>query len=191
MNGTAVSIAKAISTPPRPASQALHMALSVAFSALDNDSLTEAALPSGARVGLAARLRALDESLAPASREAILSVLASVSFLPTKTETDPANVKAFLSIEAADLEVSGLPAWSLEAAARAYRLGEVGDGHWRPTAGDLASYARQRVAAHRREREKIGQVLRARLTSPQKSASPEQRQRVAEGLRELSAKLSA
>lgn len=167
------------------------MALSVAFSALDNGELTESALPSGARVGLASRFRALDESLAPASRDAILSVLASVSFMPTRAETDPANVKAFLSIEAADLETSRLPAWSLDAAARAYRLGEAGDGHWRPTAGDLASYARQKVAAHRREREKIGQVLRARLLPPQNSASPEQRERVAAGLRELAAKLSA
>lgn len=165
------------------------MALSVAFSALESGALSITALPSGARVGLSGRARVLDEALAPASREAVLTVLGSISGMPTKTEVDPTRVKAFLALEASDLMASRLPAWALEAAARSYRLGEAGDGHWRPTAGDIASLARQRAAAAYREQQQISAVLRAKIEPPRKAASAEQRKQVADGIRAIAAQM--
>lgn len=187
MNSREIAVNQPNSVPPRPMSLQLDLALSVAYSALENGILSEAAFPSGVRVALESRARVLDASLTPAPRDAILTVLASISGMPTKAETDPANVKAFLTIEASDLSASGLPAWALETAARAYRLGYVGDGHWRPTAGDLASNARARVTAVYRERERINAVLRARIEPVKKSASAEQRKAVADGMRSLAA----
>lgn len=177
------------SREPHPMSQALDIALARAVMAIEEGSLSAQALPEGARLGLATRARELDASLARAHADAIKKILATIADMPTKVETDAAKLRFALERDVSDL--SEFPEWALAAAARAYRKGEVGDGHWRPTAGDLASYARQRVAAHRREREKIGQVLRARMTPPQKAASPEQRKRVADGLRELAARLSS
>lgn len=187
MTGTTISNVKPASGPPRPASRELDMALSKAFTAIENGNLPAAALPSGARVGLVSRSRALDEALAPALRHDILMILASISNMPTKTEIDPARVKAFLEVDVADMIASKLPAWSLEAAARAHRLGDVGDGHWRPTAGDIVTCARQKAAAAYRERQQIAAVLSAKIEPPKKPASAEQRKEMAERIRALAA----
>lgn len=164
-------------------SQALDLALSTAVMALEGGSLPATALPEGARLGLGRRIRELDASLARASDDMIRKILATIADMPSRVETDPAKLRFALERDVSDL--SEFPEWALAAAARAYRKGEIGDGPWRPTTGDLATYARQRVAAHRRERERIERVLRAKIEPPKKPASAEQRKASADRLRAL------
>lgn len=190
MTRNEIATTRPINAAPRLASQALDLALAAAVSSLENGHLPADSLPSGARVGLASRARYLDDAMTPATREAVASVLASVSNMPSKTEIDPAKVKAFLELDMADIIASKLPIWALEAAARAYRLGDVGEGHWRPTAGDLVTCARQKAASAYRERQQIAAVLSAKVDPPKKPASPEQRKELADRIRALAAGMS-
>jgi hypothetical protein len=172
---------QACSVEPHPSSQALGLALSRAKNALDHGDLPADALPSAARHGLQNRLADLRAALSPATRDQVRAVLATLSDMPTRAETDPAKLLYSFERDVADL--SDLPEWALAAAARAYRRGEVGDGHWRPTAGEVAKLARDKVRHWCEEAAKISAVLNARIAPASESLDPGRRKELADMLR--------
>lgn len=174
-------------TEPHPASQALGLALSRAASALTNGELPPDALPSAARHGLQNRLADLRVALAPAKPDAVRAILLTLADMPTKGESDPAKLRYSLELAVSDLE--GLPEWALASAARAYRRGEIGDGHWRPTAGELAKLARERLLDWHKEASQIDAVLTARIEPGSKPIDADRRKRLADMLREAAAGL--
>lgn len=162
-------------------SQALDVALVRAVSAAEEGSLTERELPAGARLALASRARQLSDALAPSEPETVRKILSTLSDMPSQTEADRAKLRFALERDVSDLRE--FPEWALAAAARAYRKGEVGEGKWRPTAGELATYCRRKVLAHAKELLKIERVLKARVEPPRKPISPEQRKSMADQMR--------
>jgi hypothetical protein len=187
MNYALTKTNQRISTVQPALSAELDRALSLASNGLENGRLAADLLPAEVRASLNDRAIEIAVSLVPATDEGALGVIVSVSHMPSKTEVDLANVEAFMRLEVSDLVASRLPLWALEAAARSFRLGEAGDGHWRPTAGDLATLARAKVAALHREARKIDTVLRAKVDPPKKPASLEQRKAAADRLRAMAA----
>ena len=103
------------------------------------------------------------------------------------TEQDPAKARFALERDISDL--SSLPEWALALAARAYRRGEVGEGRWRPTAGELARLARQKCDWARAEKARIDKVLAAKVDSEPR-VSPEKRAELAKLVRNAASGMS-
>jgi hypothetical protein len=174
---------------PAPLPRSLDVATSQTLSMIvaQGGKLMAKDLPDAARQALSARQICLAEGLAPANDRQIRAVLATLADMPAAAESDP--LKARFALERDILDLTGLPEWALADAARAYRRGEVGDGRWRPTAGQLARLAREKCAAARREHQEISRVLSAPLET-EALAGPEQRKAVLDMMRSLAAQLS-
>lgn len=136
---------------------ALTAALSRALSARDDGSLDSATLASGQVVGLNTRRARLTEAMLPAGERFALAILATLGAMPTRTEPNEEAARGLAAQDAADL--APYPAFALSAAVRAYRLAEIGDGKWRPTAGMLAKEASRRAAPFESELWRIRRVL--------------------------------
>ena len=171
----------ACSVEPHPSSQALGLALSRAKNALDHGDLPADALPSAARTGLKNRLDDLRMGLAPATRDQVRAVLLTLADMPRSVESDPAKVLYSFERDVADLSI--FPEWALAAAARAYRRGELGEGHWRPTVGELSRAARAKIKDWCEEAAKISAVLDARIAPASESLDPGRRKELADMLR--------
>jgi hypothetical protein len=169
-----------IRAAPRSTSIQLANALSIALNALVGGGMTEAALPSGARLGLETRSRELAAALAPPRPEKVRSLLAQLGTLPSRDEDDP-TVRLML-VEQYVVACSDVPEWALEWAVWAFIKNEAGGSQFRPTAGELRSFAMRRVSDVIAERQKIESVLRA--PAPVKLIGPEDRKRMADMLRE-------
>jgi hypothetical protein len=169
--------------------QALAISLSRAVSALDEGSLTADALPSGPRAGLASRRQQLREALAPCGPQRAAANLATLANMSFRGEPSQAMLTAIGKQDVADL--ADLPEWALAAACKAYRLAEIGDGHWRPKAGELRTEALRRAETHMRELAQIERVLAAPLALGRRPpATPEQRAEMSRRLRDLGARLA-
>ena len=140
---------------------ALADVLSRAAMAIDAEYLRPEDLPESDRQQLVTRKQELAFALVPAEQDRIRLILATLADMPTAAEQDPVKARFALERDVADL--SSLPEWALAAAARAYRRGEVGDGKWRPTAGELARLARSKCEAARAEAYKVAKVLAAEI----------------------------
>lgn len=139
---------------------ALEAALSFGLSALDTGYLHRESIPEGALVKLLDRRHALEASLVPAPRNVIGKVLALLGNMPAKSVPNEEELAAFLTQDIEDL--SDISSWALEDAARAYRRAEIGDGLWRPTAGQLRKEAREREVPARAELHRISKLLGAK-----------------------------
>jgi hypothetical protein len=159
----------------------LGLALSRAKNAIDHGFIPCDALPSAARHGLQNRLSDLRGSLAQATRDQVRAVLLTLADMPRSVESDPAKVLYSFERDVADLSI--FPEWALAAAARAYRRGELGDGHWRPTVGELSKAVRAKTKDWFEEAAKISAVLNARIAPASKSLDPERRKELANMLR--------
>lgn len=159
-----------ISNSPRPASRpsplhgALEASLAMALATVDDGDADVNTLASGPRVALERRRRELCDALAPCGPKAVAGVLATLEGMAYRKEVDGAAIAVLVKQEIEDLQ--GYPEWALAAAARSYRLGELGEGHWRPTSGDLAKEAGRLVGPFHVELRRIGRLL----DSPQLSA---------------------
>ena len=175
---------------PEPLNQALDCSLAKALSALDDGSLSVDTLPSGPRVALRSRREQLRAALAPAGADLTAKILATLAGMPMRTEASRDAARALALQDVHDL--SDLPWFALDGAARAYRLKERGEG-WHPTAGDLRQEAIRRVEPHARELAKIGRVLDSPLLDKPapRRASAEQREEIKARFAELSARMGA
>lgn len=143
--------------PPAPAHYALSGWLSHGITAADNGKLSALTIPSGPRFGLESRRDALRACLSPCPKARIAGLLASLGGMASRAQADPDTAKA-LAIQSLD-DLSDISEWALGEAVKAFRLGQVGDGRWRPTVGELRIEARKREAPHREELWKLGRVL--------------------------------
>lgn len=155
-----------VSGPPAPAHYALAGWLAHAITSADNGKLSALTLPSGPRSGLESRRDALRDCLAPCPKARIAGLLASLGGMASRAQADPDTAKA-LAIQSLD-DLSDVSEWALGEAVKAFRLGQIGDGRWRPTVGELRIEARKREAPHREELWKLGRVL----DNPAIDASP-------------------
>jgi hypothetical protein len=135
----------------------LAQSFSSALMALENGTMTPDTLPSEPRVALQRRGEQLRLALEPCGAARARVVYATLAAMVARNETNPEVARAVAAQDVADL--SSLPDFALTAAATAYRVGQLGDGKWRPTAGELAVEARRRASDHRIELAKINLVL--------------------------------
>lgn len=140
-------------------SRALEVALSAGLVALDSGLLCRETIPSVELAALRSRRQEIVDCLKPASRKTIAMVLASLAGMASQAVSDADEAAAMARQDIDDL--SDLSAWALESAARAFRRGEVDDGKWRPTTGQLRKEARRRENDVRAEWYKIGRLLDA------------------------------
>jgi hypothetical protein len=183
------SISPASRSPLRPLPRTLDLALSRTLSAVGTQggNLMRGDMPDDVRQALATRHALLAEALAPADKNQIRAVLATLADMPATSESDP--WKARFALERDILDLRGLPEQALASAARAYRRGEVGDGRWRPTAGQLARLAREKCATATRELQRISRVLNAPVQA-EALAAPERRRAVLAMMHSLAVQLS-
>ena len=137
----------------------VEAALSFGLSALESGYLNRETIPRNLVETLRDRKADIAAALRPATRGAIAKVLASLNGMPSQSVVNTQEMAAMLRQDVDDLE--GLSEWALDAAARAFRRGEVGDGKWRPTTGQLRKEARARETQPRGEAYKIGKLLDA------------------------------
>lgn len=150
---------------------AVGAALSAGLVALDSGLLCRETVPSGALVSLRNRRSDIEAALVGAPRKVIASVLASLGGMPTQSIPNNDEVAALTRQDVDDL--SDVSAWALEDAARAFRRGEIGDGKWRPTAGQVRKEARRRENEARAELYSIHRLLDApALSAPRPSYIP-------------------
>lgn len=176
---------RSLTPPPR----SLDVALSRMLGAIDmqGGNLFLLDMPDKVRQALAARHALLAEALTPANDHQVRAVLATLADMPAPSESDPSKARFALERDLRDL--NGLSAWALADAARAYRRGEVGDGRWRPTSGQLARLAREKCASVRREEQRISRVLSAPIQIDA-FAGPERRKAVLDLMRSLAVHLT-
>lgn len=162
------------SQPPAPIHYALEGWLAAANSAVETGDLNSLTLPSGPRSGLMSRRDALRDCLTPCSRARAGALLASLIGMAARAQSEPGAANA-LAIQALD-DLSDVSEWALSDAVRAFRVGELGDGRWRPTTGELRIAARKREAKHREELWKLNRLLDhpAIDAPPVKRVSPDQ-----------------
>lgn len=101
----------------------------------------------------------IEMALQPAPRRTIITVLGSLGNMQSAKDSTPEEASAFVKQDIEDL--ADISAWALEAAARAFRRGEIGEGKWRPTAGELRKEARRRETYCRAELLKLRKLLDA------------------------------
>lgn len=161
-------------------SHALQAILSSAKSAMDRGDLTTETLSVGARLGLESRSRELASALEAASPDRIRTILFTLEDMVARNEPDAAMARYSIERDISDL--SDMPEWALRWAAAAFRRAEIGDGKFRPTAGELRAAAVRKVEAVRAEQYRLDAVLRAKVPPPSKPIDPEMRAKAAEQL---------
>jgi len=173
---------------PQPMSIQLSNALSIAANAAGAGDLTEATLPSGARLGLQTRLRELAAALEFPRQDRVRSIITNLGTMPTKAEDDPA-VQRFV-LEQYVAICSDVPEWALDWAAWQFLKQEAGTG-FRPSAGELRAFAMRRVEGLIAEQQRIDAVLRAKIAPGGKPIDAERRKELADMLRSAGEDLAA
>ena len=144
-------------------------ALRRATVAIDTESASTNTLAPGERSALESRRTELRRALAPSDDNGICSTLATLAKMGARSEHNPQVALGLVKQDIADLR--HVPYFALAEAAAAFRQGEIGDGCWRPTSGQLAIEGGRRARAFQTELQKIGRVLE----SPRLSRNPEPR----------------
>ena len=176
---------------PEPMTRALEASLARALSAVEDDGrLSAVTLPSEARDALMVRRDRLRSAMAPTGPARTAAILATLSGMSYRGEPEQKMVTFLAKQDVTDL--CTLPEWALERACQAYRLAEIGDGHWRPTAGELRTYVLRKCEPWHVELEKLRRVLTApRLDAPRSPpATPEQRAKMRSMFEQLKAKMA-
>jgi hypothetical protein len=150
-------------------------------------SISSQLAPTGTeRQALVARQRVLADALMPADSAAIGLMVSSLrSLMPSHDNSDPSLiVKQYIAA------LAPFPHWVLTEVYRQYRDGEVEPDkrRWMPTPGELAGRCRDLIAPHAQERERIGRILNAEIRD---EPTPEARERIGKGLKELAARIGA
>lgn len=121
-------------------------------------------LPAPVLAAYEGRRAAHVASLRPATEREIAAILYTLSRMPAPSAVDEDDAEIAVGIALNDL--AGLPAWALKDAAEAFRTGRLGDGHWRPTSGDLRKAAERLTAPAHAEVRQLADVLAAPIAAP-------------------------
>jgi hypothetical protein len=140
-------------------------------------------LPAGARNGLETRSRELQNALEMPHPDRVRAIIAQLATMPSRTEDDPA--KRRLAFDQYLVICSDVPEWALEWSVMAFLRNETGQSSFRPTAGEVRSFAMRRVQGVIAERHKIETVLRAKIAPPKKAIDAEKRKQLADMMRKL------
>jgi hypothetical protein len=178
---------QAVRREPSPISPDLDFALRRALMTIESGgALTSNDVPSDTCRDLVTRRQELADCLMPAAPDRIRQILATLADMPAQAETDPTKARFALERDVADLNL--IPEWALIAAARAYRRGEIADGKWRPTAGQIAKLARFKCEPAHIQAAQIDRVLAAKSDAAPK-VSADRRKELSAMLRGLAASL--
>lgn len=157
------------------------------LAAVEEGSLHREVVPKGALISLQNRRKAIEASLMFAEPSTVVKLLTTLNRMAVRVLDDEREVEAFVRQEVEDL--SDISAWALDQAVVAYRRGDVGDGKWRPTAGQIRQEARRREQPVRAELYQLQRLLDHRdLEKPKpEPLSPERREELIRLLRETAA----
>jgi hypothetical protein len=140
--------------------------------------------------------REVDDSLRPAAKSRIISILGQLGFMAMRRVDDEAALaQAHLELRT----LQKLPEFALEEAVLAFVEGKRGDGHFRPMPGELLQEAERRCARLRLARHWLDKAIEAsRRPAPQKPSTERRvelaqmlRRTVPQGIRDLQAELDA
>lgn len=173
----------AVSTrPPPPLTASGRRALDALHAQATFGEVAGDLMNPESRTALILRRDLLAGAMRPASVGEIVAVMASLDGMIARGEGErEAAASARRDLE----DLDGLPAWALEQAAIAFRRGDVGEGRFRPTAGELRREAMRRVGHMAEERGRIEKVLAARVIPERKPENAERRRELADRLRKL------
>lgn len=173
---------------PRPTDDALAAELDAARSRVDGGALVGGLHPDQ-RALFAGRLGELQPYFRPAKREEIEDAInhLMVSFFPARSVS---AVEARLTLRKYSEDLAGMPLWAIRDACSAISQGKV-DGaslDFPPAAPRIRAAAGDIMAPFLAEQYRLKMVLSAR---EEREVSPEEQQRVMEGLRALGKALTA
>ena len=156
----------------------------VAFEAVRDKTLHRELVDDSVKSVMRERRDQLDAALVPARREAVAALLATLAGMARSQRLDADTSRAIVLQEVDDL--SDVSQWALAAAVRAYRVGDVGDGQWRPTAGQLRLAAKKHELTFRVELNMLATALDSALflrPPPEKPVSRERWESLVASLR--------
>lgn len=107
------------------------------------------------------RVAEISASLAPASSKDLLAEVWAMLRTMAIRNGAPEELEAVVGVYVADLE--DLPLWAVSAACRAYRRGDIGNGTFAPTPGEVRKRAKIYLDHWIDERAKLERILNARV----------------------------
>ncbi len=105
-------------------------------------------------------------ALAPCGPQVARAVYASLAGMAARAPEDDPDVRRAIALQEIS-DMAEVPAFALADAAAAYRKGDIGDGKWRPTSGELVVEARRLAGTYYAELGKLSRVLGAPLLESQ------------------------
>ncbi len=126
---------------------------------------------SALRSDMAARVRQIEGWLSPAGESLAASEVASIFAVMAVKGMGDGEADAMMAVYVADL--SDLPYFALAGACKRFRKGEIGDGKWAPTPGEICQEAQRLLDAPLAEKFDLTAILSAEVQSPQ--VSPERK----------------
>lgn len=175
------SFSPAACVAPAPPSQWLERALSLAEMMIGSGDLKRGTLGEPARGALLKRLDELVLALAPCQAAKIPAILTQLDAMMAPGDAGDALTVAQAKLDLRDL--SGLPEFALRGAIEAFRRGAVGDGKFRPRAGEIRLEALTRAQPFARERWRLEALKLEALPEPGKPIDEERRRALAEAMR--------
>lgn len=165
-----------LSSPPAPLSPVMdttirHFTSKLTAVGLGHEIAATDAPSEQVREVLAHRVAILDRWLAPAQPADLVSEVGKIMFMPSQSGAD--DTKALVKLYVMDL--CDLPLFAVVKACTHFRHG---DGHWRPTQGEIRAKAIDFLADFHREKRRIESVLAAKVIEVR--SDPERRRQVAE-----------
>jgi hypothetical protein len=154
--------------------------------ALARSSISSQLAPSDTdRRALATRQREIADALIPADTDAVGLMITSLrSVMPSHDNSDPQQQVAMYRSA-----LSKFPEWAIGQVCRAFLEGRAGGSTtFAPTPADIAARCQALISPHVQEAEQIAKVLTAEIRH---DPTDEERQRIAEGLRALAARIGS
>jgi ABC-type transporter Mla subunit MlaD len=177
-----VAIVRAgVSREPARLDPATARALYSAACDASSGAIREEKLPAPLRAVLERRRDDLILALRPASRDRIAAALATLDGMVARAVNDFAEDRYSVQVDIADL--ADVAEWALEAAAADFRRAKVGEGRFRPTAGELRREAMRHAQPFAEELGRIERVLRAPVEPAAKPIDPDRRRALAAEMR--------
>ncbi len=133
---------------------------------------------------IVSRVRQIDAWLVPAGDEMAASEIASIFAVMSIKGMGDGEADAMMAVYISDL--SDLPYFALAGACKQFRKGQLGDGKWAPTPGEIYQAAQKLMEPPLAEKSDLQAILSAEVQTPQISAD-----RKAQLLEEKNALLAA
>ena len=123
---------------------------------------------AGLRSEIEARVRQIEGWFAPAGRDLTAREVAAIFAVMAVKGMGDGEADAMMGVYVSDL--ADLPYFALSGACKQFRTGELGDGRWAPTPGEICKAARKLTEGPLAEKSTLLAITSAEIQKPQISA---------------------